>query len=149
MKSALVATAMSIAQALGADYPHKWLHAMEQIESGGNPTAIGDGGRARGAFQFHKSAWDFATRIRRKAGLPTWPYSKATDQGIARMYAQSYLANLQARLAEDTGRQPRPSEIYLAWNMGYAGFERLGFQPWRAEDARYDAAMRYENLCNR
>ncbi len=35
----------------------RWAHRTSECESGGDPDAIGGGGRYRGAFQFMKSTW--------------------------------------------------------------------------------------------
>ena len=35
----------------------RWARRTSQCESGGNPKAIGGGGRYRGAFQFMRSTW--------------------------------------------------------------------------------------------
>jgi hypothetical protein len=35
----------------------RWAHRTSECESGGNPKAIGGGGRYRGAFQFMRSTW--------------------------------------------------------------------------------------------
>jgi Transglycosylase-like domain len=37
---------------------HKWAHRTSDCESGGDPQAIGGGGRYRGAFQFTKPTWN-------------------------------------------------------------------------------------------
>lgn len=36
--------------------------AVSKCESGYNPKAVGDGGRARNIFQFHKPTWDSFTK---------------------------------------------------------------------------------------
>lgn len=35
----------------------RWAHSTSECESGGDPDAIGGGGRYRGAFQFTRSTW--------------------------------------------------------------------------------------------
>ena len=35
----------------------RWAHRTSECESGGDPDAIGGGGRYRGAFQFMKATW--------------------------------------------------------------------------------------------
>jgi hypothetical protein len=40
----------------------RWAHRTSQCESGGNPKAIGGGGRYRGAFQFMRSTWKSSPR---------------------------------------------------------------------------------------
>jgi hypothetical protein len=40
----------------------RWAHRTAQCESGGDPNAIGAGGRYRGAFQFMRSTWKAAPK---------------------------------------------------------------------------------------
>jgi hypothetical protein len=40
----------------------RWAKRVARCESGGNPNAIGAGGRYRGAFQFMRSTWRTAPR---------------------------------------------------------------------------------------
>jgi hypothetical protein len=40
----------------------RWAKRVARCESGGNPNAIGGGGRYRGAFQFLRSTWRTAPR---------------------------------------------------------------------------------------
>jgi hypothetical protein len=41
---------------------HRWAHRTSDCESGGDPQAIGGGGRYRGAFQFTKPTWKAAPK---------------------------------------------------------------------------------------
>ena len=40
----------------------RWARRTSECESGGDPKAIGGGGRYRGAFQFMRSTWDSAPK---------------------------------------------------------------------------------------
>lgn len=40
----------------------RWAERTSECESGGNPNAIGGGGRYRGAFQFLRSTWEAAPK---------------------------------------------------------------------------------------
>jgi Transglycosylase-like domain len=71
----------------------RWAKRVAHCESGGNPNAIGGGGRYRGAFQFMRSTWrtsprspggdpvDYsyktqafvAVRLKGRAGTSPWP----------------------------------------------------------------------------
>ena len=48
------------------------LDAIRQVESGGNVRAVGDGGRARGAYQIHREYWADACRF----GHVRWSYDR-------------------------------------------------------------------------
>lgn len=60
-------------------------------ESRGDPNAVGDGGRAIGAYQIHRDYWSDGTRF---LGV-TWPYSDARDPvkalAVVRAYTEHYV----------------------------------------------------------
>lgn len=62
------------------------LKAILWVESGGDPNAVGDGGRALGPYQIHKGYWSDATRF---LGV-SWPYSDARDPLKATMAVRAY-----------------------------------------------------------
>lgn len=66
------------------------LKAMVQVESRGNPNAVGDGGRAIGVLQIHHGYWQDGTRF---LGV-SWPYSDARDpakaEAVVLAYTQHY-----------------------------------------------------------
>jgi hypothetical protein len=59
--------------------------AIMQVESGGDPQALGDGGRAAGAYQIHRAYWADAMRILGQ----DWPYEQARnpDKALQAVYA--------------------------------------------------------------
>lgn len=63
------------------------LDAIAQVESNGDHGAVGDSGRARGAYQIHKLYWQDGTRI---LGVD-WRYDDATDSVKARQVVKAYL----------------------------------------------------------
>ena len=123
-------TELILASAAYAPMPERWVNAVEQVESSGRGSATppGDSGLAKGSFQFHRSAWFDCSEVRRKAGLPTYPYSKASDPLIARQYATSWLSYLRAKLIIKLGRMPNLGETWLAYNLGMTGFARYGYR---------------------
>ena len=121
--------------------PESWLLAIQGIESGGDAKAVGDKGKARGLFQFHKDAWDEATKIRKINNLPVYPFTKATNPWVSTEYAQTYIAFLRHRLSEKIGRPAMAHEVWLAFNLGMTGFSRYKYQVALVPQARYDKAM--------
>lgn len=63
------------------------LDAIAEIESQNRPDAIGDKGRAIGAYQIHRAYWKDGTRI---LGMD-WSYREAFDPKKARRVARAYL----------------------------------------------------------
>ena len=124
------------------------LQAVEQVESSGRGAATpdGDGGLAKGCLQWHSVAWRDCSAIRRKAGLPVYPYADAAIPAKARDYARTWLTVLKVRLAKQIGRQPYPGEIWLAWNLGWSGFARHGFNWGHVSRAKFDKARQVNTL---
>lgn len=104
------------------------LKAVAQIESSGNPKAIGDSGQARGLYQMHKPAWDQISAARKARGEPTWGWSYAHDRDISGLYASEYLDWLAKGLQKRLCRIPEPWEIYAAYNRGLTGFAKLDYK---------------------
>ncbi len=64
------------------------LDAIAVVESGDNPGAVGDHGRALGVYQIHRSYWTEGTQI---LGV-TWKYQDARDPQKARQVVRAYLS---------------------------------------------------------
>lgn len=63
------------------------LDAIASIESNHDSSAVGDGGRAIGAYQIHRSYWKDGTRLLRV----DWSYDQAKDPAKARRVVRAYL----------------------------------------------------------
>lgn len=115
----------TVANAL--DYP-RLLPVVSQIESSGNPQAVGDGTKARGLFQFHESAWVQASKVRKMAGQRIYAYSYAHDPYVSSLYAEAYLGWLAKTLRTRLGREPYHWEVYASFNRGLGGFTDLDYK---------------------
>lgn len=124
------------------------LQAVEHVESSGRgaSTPDGDGGKARGPLQWHSVAWADCSKVRKSAGLAVYPYADARNPAKAREYARTWLTALKVRLAQQIGRQPFPGEIWLAWNLGWSGFRRYGFQWAEVPAAKFEKARQVNTL---
>ena len=140
--------ALSAALLASEAVPEPILQAVEQVESSGRgaKTPDGDGGLAKGCLQWHSAAWKDCSAIRRKAGLSVYPYADAAIPARARDYARTWLTVLKVRLSAEIGRQPLPGEIWLAWNLGWSGFERYGFSWAHVSRAKFDKARQVNTL---
>ena len=65
------------------------LDAIEQVESGGDPNAVGDGGEAVGSFQIHKIYVDDVNRINTFG--PKYSYDDRYDKDKSREMTKAYL----------------------------------------------------------
>lgn len=140
--------ALSAALLAAEAIPEPVLQAVEQVESSGRgaSTPDGDGGLARGPLQWHAVAWRDCSAIRRKAGLAVYPYADARVPAKARDYARTWLTSLKVRLAKQIGREPYPGEIWLAWNLGWTGFSRYGFNWAHVPLKKFDRARQVNAL---
>jgi len=65
------------------------LDAIARVESRRDPNAVGDHGRALGAYQIHRRYWQDGTRI---LGVD-WKYRDALDPDKAREVVRAYLSH--------------------------------------------------------
>jgi hypothetical protein len=63
------------------------LDAIARIESHCDPNAVGDGGRALGAYQIHRLYWEDGTGL---LGVD-WPHGDAADPKKARRVVKAYV----------------------------------------------------------
>jgi hypothetical protein len=137
-----------IAFTLIANYAHAFddvaiASAIAQVETGENYTAIGDNGKARGAYQLHRSAWiDGCTQLMRE-GKPAYSYDQWKDAKTQDTVALALLRSLRGRLASKGIKEPTPEQLALCWNMGFTAASRINFDHRRAKS---DYAERVGNL---
>ena len=129
-------------------FPEKWVDAIEQIESGGR-NVTGDKGLAKGYFQFHRGTWIDVSKLRREQGLKTYNYSFAGDKIISREYAITWLNYLHKELTKRIGREPFVNELWMAYNMGLAGFAKINYQVCNATEKKYRTCMSLLLLTNK
>jgi hypothetical protein len=129
-----------IAFTLIANYAHAFddvaiASAIAQVETGEDYTAIGDRGKAVGAYQLHRSAWiDGCTQLMRE-GKPAYSYDQWNNAETQDTVALALLRSLRGRLAVRGITDPTPEQIALCWNMGYAAASRIGFDHTRAKSS--------------
>lgn len=106
----------------------KLLNAIGMVESGMNHRAVGDGGRALGAYQMHPEAWHDANNFLAAKGMATWPRSAWRDARVQRIMADAYLSVIRKRLRGMGYLNPTPAQLALCWNFGPGGARREGFR---------------------
>jgi hypothetical protein len=120
----------------GQSASERMIIALAIVESGNNPAAIGDQGKATGAWQMWESARIDAKRYR--------PSAK-TDIELA----GAYLDLLESRLITTLKRPPSLQELYAAYNLGFTGFRRRGFNLDKCPALTQRAAAKYERLATK
>jgi hypothetical protein len=120
-----IATSMIAASPTPATTWDQFVTNVGIVESGMNIRAIGDRGRARGAWQMHRAAWNDASDFQRRRGLPAWDFDLHSTSPIpARRYADVYLQIIRGRLQGYYHRKATYQEIYAAYNLGPTKFIR-------------------------
>ena len=123
----IIALILSAAAAHATAITDQFLERVAYVESGNRSSAIGDSGKAVGAFQFWSIGWEHTSQLRKASGQPVWPYYAACDYSKSKEYARTYLTYLERSLTKALGRQPTAGEVYAAWNCGLGRFRQLGY----------------------
>ena len=90
-----------------------------QVESSGNPNAIGDGGKAVGILQIHKCVVDDVNRIYGKKGFH-YEYDDRVSPHVSRDICRLYLTHYGKAYEKKTGKK---ADIYILASMWCAGPE--------------------------
>jgi hypothetical protein len=110
----------------GVDYS-SLATAVGVAESNSNTQAVGDSGKARGAYQMWRVAWEQASLVLRKDGSKTYPWAYAHDAYVSRQYAITYLRWCGSVLEARMGRKPVYWEVYAAYARGPQAFAEEGY----------------------
>lgn len=132
----------SLTQAQTSKVTPDFVQAVAIAESNADNNAVGDGGKARTAWQIWESAWQTANRWRAKHGKPTHPRSSMHDPAVAREMATSLLEWHEHQLRVDGVANPDEAHIYMSYAMGHEGFRRTGFNPFLAPPHKLRALVR-------
>jgi len=97
------------------------LDAMELVESNGNPTAVGDNGRAIGCLQLHKCYVDEASRL----GGTKYSYNDRLDRTLSRRMAAAYLRHWGTIYERETGK-PATDEVLAKIHNGHTWWRKGG-----------------------
>lgn len=120
-------------------------HAIAQVESGGDYKAVGDHGKALGAWQMHVAAWIMANAWRDKQGLPKIRRTEWQVPDNQRNIAIAYVSWCKEQVVAH-GIKPTTEHVYLAFAMGPTAFKDCGGTLAGAPKAKADAATRVANI---
>jgi len=123
----------------GAVDMHALADAVAIAESNNNPQAVGDSGKARGAYQMWKIAWDQANKVRKTEGMKQYPWSYAHDAYVSKQYALDYLRWCASVLEAKLGRKPVYWEIYAAYARGPGSFAESDYSYHRLPEKTHRA----------
>ena len=105
----------------GVDY-HSLADAVAVAESNNDSQAVGDSGKARGAYQMWEIAWKQVNTLRAKEKRYRYPWSYAHDRFVSKQYAIDYLRWCGWVLEKHLGRKPTYWEVYAAYARGPSCF---------------------------
>jgi soluble lytic murein transglycosylase-like protein len=102
------------------------IDALVQVESSGNPNAVGDQGRAYGCLQI----WSAVVCDVNQVSTVKYTHSDAFDPAKARAICKAYLARYCT--AKRLGRTPTDEDYARCWNGGPMGYKKVStFSYWQ------------------
>jgi hypothetical protein len=131
MIAALLAAALVVPPPAGTD-TRRILDALRQVETGGSrdpDRAVGDDGRALGAYQIHKVYWLDA--VEHEPSLKERGYEAVTDRAYAERVVLAYLSRYAKDWSIDT-----VSRIHNGGPRGATGTRRRATDGYAAKAAR-------------
>ena len=96
------------------------VRAISRIESNDNPRAVGDAGRALGAFQIHS---EVVSDYNRWTGSKL-KHSDMFDPNVAAQVCAKYLSVYGRAYERQTGLKPTPAILARIWNGGPSGWKK-------------------------
>ena len=107
------------------------LDAIKQVESGGDPCAIGDNGQSLGAYQIMNAYYTDAVEYNPSLGDDGRTYSDVWGIG-SEAYSEEVIGSYMGRYAtpERLGREPTDEDIARIHNGGPNGYRRDSTLPY-------------------
>jgi hypothetical protein len=124
----------------------KLVESIGHVESGMNHEAVGDSGKAKGAWQMHAPAWKDAQEWYDRKGITLRSYRYWRNPSNQATAANGYIRLCQERLMKAGVANPDPRQIYLCFSMGFADFKAIGFDPEKAPASKLSSANRVLNI---
>lgn len=113
-----------------------FLDKVAMIESNFNYEAVGDKGKANGAWQMHEPAWKEACiwLAHNSEHRDYWiEYSYIYKEAVVSPVVSRTVAGAYFKILENQMKKNNisvtPSSLYMAWNMGYSGARLYYFNP--------------------
>ena len=124
----------------------KLVWSVAMVETGNDHQAVGDKGKAYGAWQLHEAAFVDGNAQLKKEGRATYPYADIISPKVSYAVASAYLRLCILRLKSAGIKDPSPEQIYLCFSMGFKGYKDAGFKSLNCPPKKIDAAVRVGNL---
>ena len=143
MRFTAIVAAVLLTGYLYASEDARILNAIGAVETGNDPSKVGDHGKAFGQYQMQYLAWREANMQLLREGEQTYPISEWHRPMVQDIIALAYLRVIRARLASAGYRSPTVAQIALCWNLGFTQAHRIDFNPYRA---KADYSIRVQNI---
>ena len=143
MRFTCIVAAVLLTGYLHASEDARILNAIGAVESGNDPSQIGDRGQAVGQYQMRWQAWRDANLQLMREGEQTYPISEWHRPMVQDIIALAYLRVIRDRLRVAGYSKPTVAQIALCWNMGFSAAHRIDFNPYRAFS---DYSIRVQNI---
>ena len=124
----------------------KLIEAIGHVESGMNYDAVGDSGKAKGAYQLHEAAWKDAQAYYKELAVKLPAYRFWRHPGYQYTAMVGYVRVCTKRMQAAGVKNPDPRQIYLCFSMGFAAFQEIGFKPDAAPASKLSSANRVLNI---
>lgn len=123
-----------VAGGMGTPEPHaRLLDAIEHVESGGDPAAVGDGGRSIGPYQIQRAYWQDA--LEHSPGIGG-TYSDVKDREYARRVVRAYWSRYAPKGATN-------EQLARIHNGGPKGHRKAATRPyWAKVRARMEGGVK-------
>lgn len=143
MKFTAIVAAVLLTGYLYASEDTRILQAIGAVETGNDPSAVGDGGKALGQYQMTFASWRDANMQLIREGELTYSFSQWDRPMVQDIVALAYIRVIRARLNGAGVPKPTVQQIALCWNMGFSAALLIDFNPKRAKG---DYAQRVFNI---
>lgn len=125
------------------------------IESNYDYNAVGDKGKANGAWQMHEDAFNDGLKYlsfkSKSEAFSNLDYKEFINSPMfSRIAAKGYMLMLEDRLI-NYGIKPTPIVLYMAWNMGFSGarIHRFNFKDTDLHSKRQSILARANYILSR
>ena len=143
MRFTSILAAVLLTGSLYASEDARILEALGAVETGNDPSKVGDRGKAYGQYQMRSAAWRDANMQLLREGEQTYPMSEWKRPMVQDIVGLAYLRVIRARLKSAGITKPTVTQIALCWNLGFTAAYRLDFNHYLA---RGDYSARVTNI---
>jgi len=143
MRFTCIVAAVLLTGYLHASEDARILNAIGAVETGNDPSQIGDRGRAMGQYQMRWQAWRDANLQLMREGEQTYAFTEWHRPMVQDIIALAYLRVIRDRLRVVGYPKPTVAQIALCWNMGFSAAYKIDFNPFQAKS---DYSIRVQNI---